>query len=92
MARIFLAIVGAAYILLAAWWSGRSEFLTVYGGLELARGITFLRPQYFPADVHPQNFPRSDRMDHLCRSCHLFLEEATSVMDYVSRAWHFGQK
>jgi hypothetical protein len=69
MARIFLAIVGAAYILLAAWCSlmpdktskavcfslqpgsGQSEFLTVYGGLELALGIAFLWPLYRPAEV-----------------------------------------
>ncbi len=69
MARIFLAIVGAAYIFLAAWCSlmpdktsmavgfmlqpgsGQSEFLTVYGGLELALGLAFLWPLYRPADV-----------------------------------------
>jgi len=69
MERIFLAIVGAAYILLAAWCSimpdktsrgvgftlqtgsGQSEFLTVYGGLELAIGIAFLWPLYRPSEV-----------------------------------------
>ncbi len=69
MARIFLAIVGVAYILLAGWCSlmtvktskavgftlqpgsGQSEFLTVYGGLELAIGIAFLWPLYRPAEV-----------------------------------------
>lgn len=69
MARIFLAIVGAAYILLAAWCSfmpdktstavgftlqpgaGQSEFLTVYGGLELALGMAFLWPLYRPGEV-----------------------------------------
>lgn len=69
MARIFLAIVGAAYILLAVWCSlmpdktsiavgftlqpgsGQSEFLTVYGGLELAIGVAFLWPLYRPAEV-----------------------------------------
>jgi hypothetical protein len=69
MARIFLAFVGTAYILLAAWCSlmpeetssavgfklqsgsGQSEFLTVYGGLELALGITFLWPLYRPTEV-----------------------------------------
>lgn len=69
MARIFLAIVGAAYFLLAAWCSfmpektskavgftlqpgsGQSEFLTVYGGLELALGIAFLWPLYRPTEV-----------------------------------------
>jgi hypothetical protein len=69
MPRIFLAIVGAAYIVLAGWCSimpdktskavgftlqsgsGQSEFLTVYGGLELALGIAFLWPLYRPAEV-----------------------------------------
>lgn len=69
MARIFLAIVGAAYIALAAWCSfmpeksaltvgfalqpgsGQSEFLTVYGGLELALGLAFLWPLYRPAET-----------------------------------------
>lgn len=69
MARVFLAIVGAAYILLAGWCScmpdktamavgftlhpgaGQSEFLTVYGGLELALGISFLWPLYRPKEV-----------------------------------------
>ena len=31
--------------------SGQSEFLTVYGGLELAIGIAFLWPLYRPAEV-----------------------------------------
>lgn len=31
--------------------SGQSEFLTVYGGLELALGIAFLWPLYRPAEV-----------------------------------------
>jgi len=69
MERIFLAIVGAAYILLAAWCSimpdktsrgvgftlqtgsGQSEFITVYGGLQLALGIAFLWPLYRPSEV-----------------------------------------
>lgn len=69
MARIFLAFVGIAYILLAGWCSwlpdktsksvgftlqpgaGQSEFLTVYGGLELALGIAFLWPLYRPSDT-----------------------------------------
>src|SRR5829696_6288016 len=60
--RIFLAIVGIAYLLLALWCalrpsqtsasvgftltpgSGQSEFLVVYGGLELGLGIVFLWP------------------------------------------------
>ena len=63
MERVFLAIVGVAYIALAVWCSvapgktsqavgfdlqpgsGQSEFLVVYGGLELALGILFLLPQ-----------------------------------------------
>ena len=36
--------------------------------------------------------PRSDRMDHLCRSSHYVLEEVTAVLDSASRPWHFGQK
>lgn len=69
MTRIFLAFVGAAYIILAVWCSwlpattshavgftlqpgaGQSEFLTVYGGLELALGIAFLWPIYRDADT-----------------------------------------
>jgi len=31
--------------------AGRSEFLTVYGGLELAIGIAFLRLLYRPASA-----------------------------------------
>jgi hypothetical protein len=60
--RIFLAIVGAAYVLLAAWCivrpeqtsssvgfelkpgSGQSEFLVIYGGLQIALGLAFLLP------------------------------------------------
>lgn len=60
--RIFLAVVGVAYLMLAAWCSlrpgqtsqsvgfslvpgsGQSEFLVVYGGLELGLGIAFLLP------------------------------------------------
>ena len=60
--RIFLAVVGVAYLLLAAWCSfrpsqtsqsvgfsltpgsGQSEFLVVYGGMELGMGIVFLLP------------------------------------------------
>jgi hypothetical protein len=62
MTRLFLAAVGAAYIVLALWClarpaqtsgaigyrleagNGQSEFVTVYGGLELALGIVFLLP------------------------------------------------
>ena len=69
MTRIFLAVVGVAYILLAGWCAfmpektskavgftlqpgqGQSEFLTVYGGLELALGIIFLWPLYRPEQV-----------------------------------------
>ena len=69
MARIFLAIVGAAYLVLAGWCalmpdktsravgfslqtgSGQSEFLTVYGGLQLAIGLAFLWPLLRPSDV-----------------------------------------
>lgn len=69
MARIFLTIVGLAYIVLAVWcsWlptttsnavgftlqpgSGQSEFLTVYGGLELALGLVFLWPLVRPSET-----------------------------------------
>ncbi|WP_145219328.1 hypothetical protein [Gimesia alba] len=64
MIRLFLAVVGSLYLLLALWCSfapattsltvgfalkpgsGQSEFLVVYGGLELALGIVFLWPLY----------------------------------------------
>jgi len=66
MARIFLAIVGGAYLLLAAWCaarpeqtaasvgyslssgSGRSEYFTVYGGLQIGLGLLFLWPLLRP--------------------------------------------
>jgi hypothetical protein len=69
MDRIFLGIVGVAYIVLAGWCSlfmektskavgfdlqpgqGQSEFLTVYGGLELALGLIFLWPVYRPEEA-----------------------------------------
>lgn len=69
MARIFLAIVAAAYLVLAAWCAilpettsnsvgftlqpgaGQSEFLTVYGGLQLAIGLAFLWPLYRPSEI-----------------------------------------
>ncbi len=62
--RIFLGIVGIAYLGLAIWCSirpgqtsqsvgftltpgsGQSEFLVVYGGLELGLGIVFLIPLF----------------------------------------------
>lgn len=62
MTRTFLALVGAAYLLLAAWCvakpgqtsnsvgltlhpgSGQSEYLVVYGGLQLGLGLFFLWP------------------------------------------------
>lgn len=64
--RLFLAVVGVAYIVLAVWCSlrpgqtsqsvgltltpgsGQSEYLVVYGGLELGLGIVFLLPLYKP--------------------------------------------
>ena len=69
MARVFLAVVGVAYLILAAWCvilpdttsksvgftlqpgSGQSEFLTVYGGLQVAIGLAFLWPLYRPSDI-----------------------------------------
>ncbi|MEI8020810.1 MAG: DUF4345 family protein [Schlesneria sp.] len=68
MVKIFLALVGFAYIGLAGWCSlqpektakgvgfslqpgsGQSEFLVVYGGLELALGLIFLWPLYRPEE------------------------------------------
>jgi hypothetical protein len=62
MIRVWLALVGGLYLMLAAWCaitpastsqsvgftlqggSGQSEFLVVYGGLELALGLIFLWP------------------------------------------------
>ena len=62
MIRVWLALVGALYLMLAVWCaitptstsqsvgfrleggSGQSEFLVVYGGLELALGLIFLWP------------------------------------------------
>ncbi|WP_425615565.1 DUF4345 family protein [Anatilimnocola sp. NA78] len=64
--RGFLAVVGAAYIALAAWCaisptqtansvgytfrsgSGMSEYMTVYGGLQLGLGLFFLWPMLRP--------------------------------------------
>lgn len=64
--RIFLAIVGAIYVLLAGWCaispkstaaavgfelrpgSGDSEYLTVYGGMQLGLGLFFLWPLIRP--------------------------------------------
>jgi hypothetical protein len=69
VARIFLAIVGVLYVVLAGWCavapgttskavgftllpgSGQSEYLTVYGGLDLALGLIFLWPLYRPGDA-----------------------------------------
>ena len=62
MTRVFLAIVGIAYLVLAVWCalkpgqtsnsvgltlqpgSGQSEYLVVYGGLQLGLGLLFLWP------------------------------------------------
>lgn len=69
MARIFLAVIGVLYVLLAGYCAllpekaskavgfnlqpgaGQSEFLTIYGGLELALGILFLWPLFRPGEV-----------------------------------------
>lgn len=69
MQRIFLACVGAAYLLLAAWCvfqpartseavgfklipgSGDSEYLVVYGGLQVGLGLVLLRPLLHTADT-----------------------------------------
>ena len=69
MERIFLAVVGLAYVILAGWCalrpdetsksvgyllspgSGQSEFLTVYGGIDLALGLAFLWPVLRSSDL-----------------------------------------
>lgn len=69
MTRIWLAIVGAAYLVLAGWCviapgrtsaavgfdlqpgSGQSEYVTVYGGFQLAIGLIFLWPLYREGDT-----------------------------------------
>jgi len=69
MARIFLAVIGVLYVLLAGYCavlpekaakavgfelrpgSGQSEFLTIYGGLELGLGILFLWPLFRPGEI-----------------------------------------
>jgi len=69
MTKIFLALVGVAYLGLAGWCSiqpaktakavgftlqpgsGQSEFITVYGGLELALGLVFLWPLFRPDEI-----------------------------------------
>jgi hypothetical protein len=66
-ARIVLAVIGIAYLALAAWCavkpvqtaasigldlnggSGRSEYFTVYGGLQAALGLIFLAPLVNPS-------------------------------------------
>jgi hypothetical protein len=66
MSRGLLTVIGAAYLVLAAWCafapeqtsaslglslrsgSGQSEFLTVYGGLQLGLGLYFLLPWVRP--------------------------------------------
>jgi hypothetical protein len=66
MSRGLLTVIGAAYVVLAAWCavapeqtsaslglslrpgSGQSEFLTVYGGLQLGLGLFFLLPWLRP--------------------------------------------
>jgi len=70
-ARIVLAVIGVAYLLLAAWCalkpvqtasaigldlaggSGRSEYFTVYGGLQTALGLLFLWPLVNPSITGP---------------------------------------
>lgn len=64
MTKVFLAIVGATYVLLAIWCailptktsqaigfdlmpgSGQSEYLVIYGGLQLALGLIFIWPLF----------------------------------------------
>jgi hypothetical protein len=69
MARIFVCLVGALYVLLGLYCSllparasksvgfqlnggsGQSEFLTVYGGLEVGMGLVFLLPLLRPSET-----------------------------------------
>lgn len=71
MGKIFLAILGLAYLGLACWCilkpddtaraigfqlapgSGQSEYLTVYGGLQIGLGLAFLLPWIFPSCLTP---------------------------------------
>ncbi len=68
-AKVFLAIVGIAYLILSIWCvvlpektsqsvgftltpgSGQSEYLVVYGGLQLGLAILFLLPLLASTDV-----------------------------------------
>ncbi|MBX3442634.1 MAG: hypothetical protein KF774_09505 [Planctomyces sp.] len=68
MPQIVLALIGAAYLGLAAWCTlapattsnsvgfeiiagrGQSEYLVVYGGLQLGLGLFFLSPLLFRED------------------------------------------
>lgn len=101
--RIFLAVVGVAYLVLAVWCSlrlgqtsqsvgysltpgsGQSEFLVVYGGLELGLGIVFLLPLY---DTERTAFALiACLIIHAClvlfRSTSLFLYSGIHTTTYV---------
>ena len=69
--RIFLAITGLAYLVLALWClakpaqtaesvgftlsrgSGQSEYLVLYGGLQLGLALLFLQPLWRPERLVP---------------------------------------
>ena len=71
MAKSYLACVGFAYLLLAAWCiampattaasvgfelqagSGQSEYLVVYGGLQLGLGCFFIWPVFWKPEAIP---------------------------------------
>ncbi len=69
--KVFLGIVGGAYLVLAAWCmvapattaqavgfelqpgSGQSEYLVVYGGLQLGLGCFFIWPVFWRPEAIP---------------------------------------
>jgi presenilin-like A22 family membrane protease len=71
MVKTFLAVIGVAYFVLAAWCAvspastskslgyenlssaAKSEYLVLYGGLQLALGIVFLWPVFRSVDPQP---------------------------------------
>lgn len=79
---------------LASVSSSRSRFPVVPVSADPRMSCGVL-PSWFRAVQRDSNHnirPRSDRKDHLCRNSHLALEEVTSIIDYASLPWHFGQK
>src|SRR5690349_19060652 len=106
MSRAFLAVVGAIYVILAAWCaiqpqktadsigftlqegSGQSEYLTVYGGLQLAAGLLFLLP--LARDEATPWMLTACLVIHAClvlfRSAGFFLYSGISTTTYVLAA------